>query len=136
MSKAERGTKRACSGCGTKFYDLNKDPIVCPVCETVFVTRETPTRAKAATPAPAAKKPVEEDEEAEPKATGAGPEIISLSDVEAEESDDDADIDLGDDDADIPDTDDDDDTFLEDDDEEGSNVTDIIPGSVKSEDEP
>src|ERR1700742_1175741 len=31
------GTKRICSGCAAKFYDLGKDPIVCPTCETVFV---------------------------------------------------------------------------------------------------
>ena len=36
MSKVERGTKRTCGGCGAKFYDLNKDPIVCPLCEVVF----------------------------------------------------------------------------------------------------
>jgi uncharacterized protein (TIGR02300 family) len=31
------GTKRICSGCAAKFYDLGKNPIVCPICETVFV---------------------------------------------------------------------------------------------------
>jgi uncharacterized protein (TIGR02300 family) len=31
------GTKRICSGCTAKFYDLGKDPIVCPTCDTVFV---------------------------------------------------------------------------------------------------
>jgi uncharacterized protein (TIGR02300 family) len=31
------GTKRICSGCAAKFYDLGKDPIVCPTCDTVFV---------------------------------------------------------------------------------------------------
>src|SRR5271165_2769845 len=34
--KAERGTKRACQSCGSKFYDLNRDPIVCPICQTVY----------------------------------------------------------------------------------------------------
>lgn len=37
MSKPELGTKRVCAGCNAKFYDLMKDPIVCPKCETVFV---------------------------------------------------------------------------------------------------
>ena len=36
MTKPELGTKRRCSSCGTKFFDLNKDPIVCPKCEAVF----------------------------------------------------------------------------------------------------
>ncbi len=37
MTKPELGTKRLCAGCNAKFYDLHKDPIVCPMCETVFV---------------------------------------------------------------------------------------------------
>ena len=38
MSKkaAERGTKRACQACGSRFYDLNSDPITCPACQAVF----------------------------------------------------------------------------------------------------
>jgi uncharacterized protein (TIGR02300 family) len=31
------GTKRTCTGCAAKFYDLSKDPIVCPTCDTVYV---------------------------------------------------------------------------------------------------
>ena len=36
MAKPELGTKRLCGSCGAKFYDLSKDPIVCPKCGTVF----------------------------------------------------------------------------------------------------
>ncbi len=36
MAKPELGIKRVCSSCTTKFYDLNKHPIVCPKCATVF----------------------------------------------------------------------------------------------------
>jgi uncharacterized protein (TIGR02300 family) len=36
VAKPELGTKRVCSSCITKFYDLNKHPIVCPKCATVF----------------------------------------------------------------------------------------------------
>ena len=36
MTKPELGTKRVCGSCTSKFYDLNKDPIVCPTCATVF----------------------------------------------------------------------------------------------------
>lgn len=47
MSKPELGTKRLCAGCAAKFYDLMKDPIVCPKCETVFIVPEPePVRAK------------------------------------------------------------------------------------------
>lgn len=35
--KADRGTKRTCQSCGSRFYDLNRDPIACPMCEAVFV---------------------------------------------------------------------------------------------------
>ena len=37
MANSALGTKRICQGCAAKFYDLGKDPIVCPTCETVFV---------------------------------------------------------------------------------------------------
>ncbi|WP_420547756.1 TIGR02300 family protein [Curvivirga sp.] len=36
MAKPEWGMKRGCLNCGAKFYDLQKDPIVCPKCETEF----------------------------------------------------------------------------------------------------
>ena len=36
MAKVELGTKRQCQNCGAKFFDLNKDPIVCPKCGTIF----------------------------------------------------------------------------------------------------
>ena len=59
MAKPELGTKRLCGNCGAKFYDLSKDPIVCPKCETVFqpvvaVSRGRPDAAAAAAAASAA----------------------------------------------------------------------------------
>ena len=44
MAKPELGTKRLCGSCGAKFYDLSKDPIICPKCGTTFVI-VTPVRA-------------------------------------------------------------------------------------------
>jgi uncharacterized protein (TIGR02300 family) len=40
--KAMRGTKRVCAACGVRFYDLVRDPIVCPSCGEVHapVARE------------------------------------------------------------------------------------------------
>ncbi|MGC2854960.1 TIGR02300 family protein [Novispirillum sp. DQ9] len=32
MSKPEWGTKRTCTTCGARFYDMLKSPIVCPKC--------------------------------------------------------------------------------------------------------
>ena len=34
MAKPELGTKRLCVSCGTRFYDLTKQPAVCPKCGT------------------------------------------------------------------------------------------------------
>jgi uncharacterized protein (TIGR02300 family) len=36
VSKPELGTKRRCTSCGAKFFDLEKTPIVCPKCGTVY----------------------------------------------------------------------------------------------------
>lgn len=36
MSKPEWGVKRVCFNCNTRFYDLQKHPITCPKCETVY----------------------------------------------------------------------------------------------------
>jgi hypothetical protein len=43
--KLERGTKRSCQNpdCGARFYDLNRDPITCPVCNTVYATALQPS---------------------------------------------------------------------------------------------
>ena len=54
MTKPELGTKRRCGSCETKFFDLNKDPIVCPKCMAVFAppqpdpvrSRRPPDRAQ------------------------------------------------------------------------------------------
>jgi uncharacterized protein (TIGR02300 family) len=36
--KAERGIKRTCQNteCGVRFYDLSRDPIICPKCSTTY----------------------------------------------------------------------------------------------------
>ena len=36
MAKPEWGTKRICPSCGTRYYDLLHDPVVCPKCSTPF----------------------------------------------------------------------------------------------------
>jgi uncharacterized protein (TIGR02300 family) len=51
-TKAARGTKRTCqnSECGARFYDLNRDPITCPICSSTYVLAVSaqPTAAAAA----------------------------------------------------------------------------------------
>ncbi len=45
MAKPEWGTKRNCHNCGVRFYDLRRDPAVCPACGTVAeLGRQTRTR--------------------------------------------------------------------------------------------
>jgi uncharacterized protein (TIGR02300 family) len=36
LAKPEWGTKRICPNCGTRYYDLMRDPVVCPKCSTPF----------------------------------------------------------------------------------------------------
>jgi uncharacterized protein (TIGR02300 family) len=36
LAKPEWGAKRICHNCGARFYDMQRDPIVCPKCHTVF----------------------------------------------------------------------------------------------------
>lgn len=124
--KTERGTKRTCqsASCGSRFYDLNRDPITCPICGTIYemmtmtaVGAMAPAAEKA--PRRAAKKP----EAAVVPAPGDAP------DVEADDAL--AEID-GDDEA-I--SDDDDETFLEAEEEDGGDVSGIIGGTVKEGDE-
>src|SRR5262245_4902067 len=40
--KALRGTKRVCHACGTRFYDLSREPIVCPSCGAHYVPDAAP----------------------------------------------------------------------------------------------
>ena len=45
MAKPEWGTKRT-GPCGTKFYDFNKSPIICPSCGGEVITNEVKTKNK------------------------------------------------------------------------------------------
>ena len=125
MAKLELGTKHQCQNCGAKFFDLNKDPIVCPKCGTVF-------QSVAARARPAAK--AEEEEETE-VATPAGVEVVSLDEVEAGEEKaaepavDDIDVeeDAEEDAADDP--------FLEEEEEDDDDVSNLIDGDIAPDEE-
>jgi uncharacterized protein (TIGR02300 family) len=121
VAKPELGGKRQCQNCGTKFFDLNRDPILCPKCGATFMP---PMLARAA-PRPAAA----EDEEQEAPESGA--EMVSLEDADAETTKDvvavDDDVDLGDDGP--------DDTFLEEEEEDNDDVSDLIDGDIETDDE-
>lgn len=119
MAKPDRGTKRQCLNCGTKFYDLNRDPIVCPRCGTVFVVSQPGNPEKAKPQQAAAPKPEKEEVEVDKAAEAAGAEIISLDEAEADEEESEESIPDVEDVEDVEDIgDDDENAFLEDDDDE------------------
>lgn len=64
MAKAEWGLKRVCLSCGARYYDMKKNPPVCPSCGTTF-DPENMMRARrgraAARPAPVAAEPEIDD---------------------------------------------------------------------------
>ncbi|MEC9368770.1 MAG: TIGR02300 family protein [Pseudomonadota bacterium] len=133
MTKVERGTKRSCTECGAKFYDLNRSPITCPSCGAAYAAETVaPRRAK---PAPVAE--VEKEEEEPVAKTAPGVEIVSLDEAAAEEAgkaDEDELIDLGDD-EDVTIEDDDEDVFLEDDEEDGDGVSGIVSSPSKEDED-
>jgi uncharacterized protein (TIGR02300 family) len=126
LAKPELGTKHQCQNCGAKFFDLNKDPIVCPKCGTVF-------QGVAAARARPAAKAEEEDTEI---ATPAGVDVVSLDEVEAGEEKaaaepvvDDIDVeeDAEEDSADDP--------FLEEEEEDDDDVSNLIDGDIAPDEE-
>lgn len=123
-TKAARGTKRTCQNpeCGSRFYDLNRDPIVCPICQSVY---------KLAT-APQVAEPEEEPAARKPKK----PEVATAeegleTDLPLAEGDEDlADLEEGDEAI----VEDDEEPFIEAEEEDGGDVAGLI-GPVGEGDE-
>ena len=46
-TKQGRGTKRACQNaeCGSRFYDLERNPVICPICGSGYVIPSGPIAA-------------------------------------------------------------------------------------------
>ncbi len=125
MTKAELGTKRLCPNCGARYYDLNREPILCPRCgtefEVVVVSRARPQAAAVKAPKPVVEEVAEDAvavelvtlEEADEEAVEGGAVKVPGADEDVDE--------------------DEDDTFLPDDEEdEDEDVGDII-GDVDEE---
>jgi uncharacterized protein (TIGR02300 family) len=124
LAKPELGTKRLCQSCGAKFYDLHKDPIICPKCSTVFVPAVAAVRPEIAAKAT-------EDDDADVGVAADAPELVSLDDVEAEEEGKDLPID----DVEIEDDIEEDETFLEEEEEGDDDVADLIDGDLEDDEE-
>ncbi|MGX9966435.1 TIGR02300 family protein [Roseomonas sp. F4] len=95
MAKPELGLKRVCVSCGTKFYDLTRQPAICPKCGTEQPAEQP--RLKRAAPLP---------EDRKKRAVVAESEVEDGVEVEADDGDEaiedaeeleDADEELGDD---------------------------------------
>jgi uncharacterized protein (TIGR02300 family) len=134
VAKPELGTKRLCDNCGAKFYDLNKDPIVCPKCHTAIELATASARgrsdagARAVAPSPA-------EEVVAPETADA--EFVSLEEADAESQGKKAESEIAEgteDDVELEDEGMDDAAFIEEQEEGDEDVTDII-GDVEDEEE-
>jgi uncharacterized protein (TIGR02300 family) len=127
-TKAQRGTKRTCQNpeCGSRFYDLSRSPIVCPICQTTFQL-SMPAAAPSAVPT---------GQEGGTRAAarrGSFAPVEKPAVVPAAEDEEDALPALeGEDEAEVAE---DDETFLEPEEEDGSDMETII-GPVSETDEP
>jgi uncharacterized protein (TIGR02300 family) len=123
VAKPELGAKRQCQACGAKFFDLNRDPIVCPKCGTVF--QGATVRAERAT--------TKDDENEDEQASAAGVEMVSLDEVEAAEE---KSAETAVDDIDVDDDETADDAFLEEEEEDEDDVSSLIDGEIAPDEEP
>jgi len=94
VASDKRGTKHhQCLNCGMKYYDLNRDPILCPGCQTPFenpaVPEPAPSKASDEEEKKSEDKTSTESVEADPAAKVAGAEVVSFEEAEADDDDDD-----------------------------------------------
>ena len=117
MVKESWGKKRTCPKCDTRFYDLNKDPLICPNCEHTFSLESIMEVFKKSPKDTSSKKTT-----AEPASTdleGIEPEDIILDEDLDEETSTNVDLE---------------DNLLEEDDDDTSPIG-VIPDVAKDEDE-
>jgi uncharacterized protein (TIGR02300 family) len=118
-TKQARGTKRTCQNddCGARFYDLNSEPIVCPMCESGYKIASSPLAMSAILAEEKAAR-AKAKKEFVPKAEG--------DDDVAVESEDALDnVEVADDDSPAEDE-----TFLEEEEEAGGDLSNVIGGPV------
>lgn len=82
MAKPEWGIRRICQSCSAPFYDLRRDPIVCPKCEAVFDPESVLKSRRKGPPSDAAEKKKKAAEAESAKDSGADEEK-KTEDVEA-----------------------------------------------------
>ena len=89
VAKPEWGSKRICPSCGTRYYDLMREPVVCPKCSTPF-DPEAFLKSRRARPAPPVEKELEPVGADELEADGADiaeeeEEAVPLEEAEEED---------------------------------------------------
>src|SRR5215470_6045104 len=92
VAKPEWGSKRICPSCGTRYYDLLREPVICPKCATPFDAEAflKSRRTRPAAPVEKELEPVVADEvdtELETEEAEAGEEEEAVPLEEAEEED-------------------------------------------------
>jgi uncharacterized protein (TIGR02300 family) len=135
VAKAEWGMKRLCPNCGTRYYDMRRDPIVCPHCGSPFdpeaLLKTRRTRAVAAVVAdPVAEEEIEPDLGAEEVPEPVEAEVVLPADPEAAEAEEE-------DEAEEAETEDEEEEVLEDASELGEDEDDMaeVIENVDEEDE-
>lgn len=93
MVEPEWGTKWLCQGCGATFYDMRRNPIICPKCEVrhnpVAVSKPQRSRGGAKPSPPAPKPPLKPDEnDVVEAAKGDEEDVLATGDDVAEAKDD------------------------------------------------
>jgi uncharacterized protein (TIGR02300 family) len=135
VAKPELGTKRTCPECAVKFYDLGKNPCVCPKCENTFEpeillkSKRRPDEIAAEEAQAAAEAKAAEEEKAKaakegqtegtetPDENSDDIEVVSLEDIIEDDDDSDSDSDG-------------DDTLIVIDDDEEDDVSGIIDTEI------
>jgi uncharacterized protein (TIGR02300 family) len=119
--KTQRGTKRTCQNaeCGSRFYDLNHDPIICPICNSTYALAVAPP-APAATSMRPYRKPAKKPdiETADGFKAEVAEEGDELAVIEAEEE---------------PAVTEDDETIIEEVEEDASDVSGIIDAPIDTD---
>jgi len=121
-TKQDRGTKRTCQNgeCGARFYDLNRKPIVCPICGADYVIASSPMPVAAVQVVEKVVRKPKKEEFAKVAAAEETEAADELADVETDETV----------------ADDEDETFLEEEEEDGGDVSNIIGPVAEGEEEP
>jgi len=92
VAKPEWGSKRICPSCGARYYDLLREPVICPKCSTPF-DPEAFLKSRRARPAPPVEKELEPvgadelDTDTETEEADAADEEEAVPLEEAEEED-------------------------------------------------